>query len=324
MRLCLTALFMAGAFGSACYASDLLEGDEISIITAVDLRSAVAFAFDGGREAVLSDSTGDEEALFLAEDAGDGTVYLKNQGSGLYLAAENNSPESGVRAEEREFTGEDAQKWTLESLPDGHFLIASKLGTVLDLAGAGTDEGTAVLLCSRNGGLNQEWDLLREGEVPSGVNMERGTNITGHVPSGRYMITSGLDDHLMLAAEEKPEDGSRLEITDSSDRGISVFQIAEKDDGTYSIQAGDTDGLSLDVRDASPEPGAVLQLRSYDGTPGQSWEIVPAEEFGYYQIRSGLGTVLDVYKERKVSGTKVGMFSSTGGRNQIWRLFRIG
>ena len=85
MRLCLTALFMAGAFGSACYASDLLEGDEISIITAVDLRSAVAFASDGSREAVLSDSTGEDAALFLAEDAGDGTVYLKNQGSGLYL-----------------------------------------------------------------------------------------------------------------------------------------------------------------------------------------------------------------------------------------------
>ncbi len=317
-------LILSAAAGSICSASERKEGEEVSIITAVDLRSAVAFASDGGHEAVLSDYTGDDATLFLAESAGEGAVYLKNRSTGLYLAPENNSPESGVRAEERAFTGEDAQKWIFESLPDGHFVVASKLGTVLDLAGSGTDEGTAVLLCSRNGGLNQEWDLIRNGEIPSGAELERGTNITGAVPSGRYIITSGLDDHLMLCTEEGPKDGSGLEIADSSAKGIRIFQIAEQEDGTCSILAEDADGLSLDVLDASAEPGAVLQLRSYDGTIGQRWEIIPAEEFGYYQIRSGLGTVLDVYKERKVSGTKVGMFSPTGGRNQIWRLFRIG
>ncbi|MBQ9064893.1 MAG: RICIN domain-containing protein [Blautia sp.] len=303
---------------------DVSGGAAFAVISAVDLSSAVCPGGEDGSEAVIREYSGDDSMLFTARETGDGSWYLENPGSGLYLAVSDNSSESGAGTALRELTGDDGEKWFITGLPDGHYEIASKLGTVLDLAGADTEEGTAVLLCSKNGGLNQEWDILPEGKMPPAAQGGRGDNITGDVMSGMYRITSALDDHLALTITDPAGDGSRLELCTYGEKDPQVFQIIDKGDGTFHILSAEDEGLSLDVKDASPEPGAVLQMRSFDATAGQIWSIVPSEEFGYYEIGSSLGTMLDVSKGIKKSGASVGMFSPTGGRNQMWRLFRVG
>ncbi|GAA1400786.1 hypothetical protein GCM10009639_42320 [Kitasatospora putterlickiae] len=79
--------------------------------------------------------------------------------SGRCLEIPKASTVWGVQVEQRTCNGNPEQRWSdANRFPDGTRLIVNlNSGLLLDLAGGGSADGTAVVQWAWNGGANQKW-----------------------------------------------------------------------------------------------------------------------------------------------------------------------
>jgi len=78
-------------------------------------------------------------------------------------------------------------------------------------------------------------------------------------------------------------------------------------------------GLVIDVPNASPDNGVVIQQYPYNGGSGQKWQCVPVGN-GYFKIvNMNSGLVLDVPSTSSHSPLLQDSYS--GGSNQQWQFF---
>ena len=77
-------------------------------------------------------------------------------------------------------------------------------------------------------------------------------------------------------------------------RKSQMFDIKYMGAGYYQILSVQS-GKSLDVANASSEPGANLWEYSWNGSNAQLWKFIVNSDGSYY-IKSKLGTVVDIFK----------------------------
>ena len=90
--------------------------------------------------------------------------------------------------------------------------------------------------------------------------------------------------------------------------GAGYYQI-------LSVQSG----KSLDVANASSEPGANLWEYSWNGSNAQLWKFIVNSDGSYY-IKSKLGTVVDIFSGIIAEGTNIQMYTANGSDAQKWKL----
>lgn len=273
---------------------------------------------------------------FYIELQDEGHYKIISTSTEMSLAVKDASTESGAMLEMKTYDATPAQQWIFIPAEDGSFYIQSALSTYIDCTEGNTENGNQMLLCALNRNTNQKWFLLPQGHAVGNIGekpdaaagqpaAQGGEQVPAMVESGLYQITSAMDSNKTLhVAGDSGSEGAALELLDNSGSGYQTFFIGDNGDGTYKISCDAAGGMSLDVKDASPESGAMLQMRTYDMTTGQSWEIVPTEDGQHYYIKSSLGTCLDCSGASSESGTPVNMFEVTGGTNQKWNLQRVG
>ena len=67
----------------------------------------------------------------------------------------------------------------IQQLNASYYIVSAQTGLVLDAVGGGTKNGTRIILWKKNGGANQKWRILPNGQIQS-VSCQKVTTVDGH------------------------------------------------------------------------------------------------------------------------------------------------
>ncbi|MCI9079194.1 MAG: family 43 glycosylhydrolase [Lachnospiraceae bacterium] len=106
----------------------------------------------------------DNTSLYASENV-EGTYYVQNKYSGLYLDIENGSAENGANVRQWTYNGSDAQKFKFVSLGDGYYYIltgASGYNKCVDVENGSGDDGTNIMQWEYWGGEMQKYRIVQQ------------------------------------------------------------------------------------------------------------------------------------------------------------------
>lgn len=159
--------------------------------------------------------------------------------------------------------------------------------------------GTNVCMDQVNGNNIQKWVLKKAENAP--------------VANGRYVISNAKFSENVISINGQNATlgtyvGAKNQMFDIKYMGAGYYQI-------LSVQSG----KSLDVANASSEPGANLWEYSWNGSNAQLWKFIVNSDGSYY-IKSKLGTVVDIFSGIIAEGTNIQMYTANGSDAQKWKL----
>ena len=144
---------------------------------------------------------------------------------------------------------------------------------------------------SMNGDASQKWQMEKSEYRP--------------VEDGQYVISNAGSPYNVMTLNS-----NNIEVGLYSASDTQMFDISYVDNGYYKITSC-SNGNVLDVQNGSAGNCAVLWTYQWNASDAQLWKFVPNSD-GSYQIRSKLGTVIDIASGVIVPGTYIQMYTSNG------------
>lgn len=212
----------------------------------------------------------------------------------------------------------DAQLFTFEEVGNGLYSIVNvNSGKVVEVSGGKTADASKVAQYADNGSLSQHWSLRQS-------------------DSGSYVLLSNKTGKALGIASGKAESGKQLQIYTPNGTAAQEWSFTERatmrdridsfaqenkgtiEPGVYAIGTIGAERQVLDVKGASQENKANVQLYASNGANAQRWRISEDEQ-GYLTITNvGSGRVLDINGASKENGANVQQYSSNGSYAQKW------
>lgn len=120
--------------------------------------------------------------------------------------------------------GSDAQRWKVQHNKDNTVsLLSVSCGLALEVAGAGTKDGTKVQVYTSNGSTAQKWKITRLGSPYSDI-------------SAPLVITSALKSNFVLdVASGLTKDGATIDAYSQNNTPAQCWQILDHCDGTWTL-----------------------------------------------------------------------------------------
>lgn len=189
----------------------------------------------------------------------------------------------------------------------------------MDVEGASTESGANVIQWPPNGGLNQRWRIVADGDG--------------------YRILSALDSELALAARSPfAKAGADIGVSTADGGDNQLFHLLPigdaagfsalwrtVEDGVYTVSPVHAPHLRLDISGASVEDGGDAIAWTAHGGTNQQFRIVWDGGTGYYRISSvNSGKRIDVSGASSENGADVIQWASNGGLNQFWDIQQRG
>jgi alpha-galactosidase len=168
----------------------------------------------------------------------------------------------------------------------------------LAVSGNSTAAGAAIVQQSGDNALDQEWQLVPEGD-------------------GTYKVVNRTS-RLLLTAPSSTQ-GAQLTQNADSNAAASRWRIAPTGGGSYTLVSA-SDGMLADVSGASTSAGApVIQWPSNSGA-NQRWTLVPVPDAGVaYRIENRMtGGRIDVDTDSTADGAHLLEWSDNGQADQRW------
>ncbi len=183
-------------------------------------------------------------------------------------------------------SGGNAEDVVEDRVADGAYVIASELGTVIDIDGASGDNMANAQVYADNGSAAQRFHIYADGQDSNGEWYYRIENVN----SGKVLdcVAGGCEPGTDVWQYESNGSAAQqwyLRKTNRAD-GTSYYQIVSR-----------ASGLALDVAGASSANGANVQVYTANGTAAQNWLLRRCDAViadGAYTIGSGLGNNLVV------------------------------
>ena len=233
------------------------------------------------------------------------TSINTNYGLDISNASKNN----GANVQLWNYTGEAQQKFKLEYLKDGYYVIRNiNSNKVLDVQGGGINSPTNVQQYEYNGTDSQKW-IIQETD------------------DGYYHIISKLSELYLDVSGGTAGNGTNIQVYTPNETASQKFKFILKDsqvgtrtleDGTYRIATSLNSNVGLDISNASKNNGGNVQIWNYDDVEQQQFNIV-YDGNGYYSIIPiHSGKVLDIQGGEKTSGTNVQQYENNGTISQKW------
>lgn len=228
-----------------------IYGSHLAQASSTDLRNWQAEGVQGY----------DNATLYVSENV-EGTYYLQNKHSGLYLDVTDGSTENGTNIRQWSYNGSQAQQFRFVSTGDGYYYIltgASNFEKCVDVENGSAADGANVQQWSYNGFQAQQFQIVSDGDGYY------------HILTGASNFTKALNVDNNLTA-----DGTNINQYQYTGAANQQFQIQKQADGTYAILSRNTNGLSgLDVYNWSDQPGGNVNLWNYWGGDCQKWLLEP-------------------------------------------------
>lgn len=183
---------------------------------------------------------------------------------------------------------------------------------VLDVAYAGTSNGTNVQQCSANGTAAQQWVLSYSSQ------------------SNYYVVTNVGSGKVLDIAYNSDADGANLQIFNANGTSAQMFAfepcaVDVSSTQSYAVASYIDQGYVFDVAYASTEDTANIQLYQSNSTDAQRFRLSYEDETGYYVMRNVRSDkVLDVAWAGTSDGANVWQYSSNGTWAQKWSLKQSG
>jgi len=133
----------------------------------------------------------------------EGTYYIQNRNSGLYLSVEKSSTEDGGVIRQYDYPWMQSAQWTVHLENDGHIMTNVHSGKILNVKGNSEDEGANLIQSSLSGSLKSMW-IFDEADVVDHVHT--GENWPGS-PAGSVCVQG---DFRNLTADELVEASTPL------------------------------------------------------------------------------------------------------------------
>ena len=216
----------------------------------------------------------------------DGSYYIRNMKSGLYLDVDNEETANGTNIKLWSNSNSTAQKWYIFAVEDGYRLIPkhcydNNLKLCLDIDQGGTAEGTNVHLWEYIGapvdyGRTQKVYIQKvDGHMPIFANI--GENITAVMISNH-----GSNENASLVSSMGNTPKSNVAITKQNGdfKANQIWRFERQKDGTYVIY-NYANNLVLDDADYGVAHRTNIQVEEYNKSSAQKWYIYECEGNGY-------------------------------------------
>jgi len=174
-------------------------------------------------------------------------------------------------------------------------------GKCLDIAGAGTANGTIAQQFTCNGGTNQTFYIAQTSAVP---------------PAYQIRIGHAGNKNLNVAGSSLAEHAA-IDISDVVTVG-QIFGFAKQADGSYQI-ASKNSQKCLDVVNASTADNATVQQFTCTTGTNQRWTITP-RGIGLSLIAKHSERCVDVADASTANNANVQQFDCSEGLNQKWSI----
>jgi len=255
--------------------------------------------------------------------------------------------------------GTDAQKWYITEYENG-FKIASKVNRnyCLDLPGAQTANGTKLQLHNDNGTPAQRFAFNRVsrsiedgayiinsvantnlvidisgGSLTSDANVQYHTNnqslaqrflIVYDARTGYYSINNTKSNMMIDLAWGSLDNGARIHTWPMNDTNAQKWSIARVANGNYTITSAHSNKVLGSYAETITN-GTPLQATVWSGAANQQWifKVSQTTDNGSFQIRAGVGTVIDVRGNGQTNGSQVWAFQANKTTAQKFYLWYV-
>ncbi len=196
--------------------------------------------------------------------------------SSKYMEVENSSTSNGANVIQNAYTGNDNQKWLVDTVGSHFTMKAEHSGQSLDVSGGSTANGASIIQWPYSGGNNQKW-------------------IISHVSDGEYKIESVLSGRSVCVGGESTANGAN--IIQWEYNGNDNFHWTFSDFGLKS-----TPGNSITEE--------VYEVKVYPNPVSSILYINTGKQNSSYTIFDTHGVVLlqDTKSELDVSGLTPGLY----------------
>jgi len=275
----------------------------------------------------------------------DGSYTIRNINSGLVLDVPGAQVFNGAPVWQYAFNGTDAQKWIITQDSSG-YKIASKINPTfcLDVPGAIATNGAQLTIYTSNNTLAQRFSInLVAPVIPDGtyyvnslaanmvLDISGGSSLDGTVAqyyslnktlaqrfmmsfdasTGYYTITNVQSNKVLDVLGAGASNGSKVNIYQSNGTNAQKWSIVAIGGGCYQILAAHS-GLALGAPSGAITNQTPAQTFTWSSAVSQQWSFTPClvVDEGTYEIRSAVGTVMDVMYNGMSNGTPVWMYQA--------------
>lgn len=177
-------------------------------------------------------------------EEGSNTYVIQSINSGMNLAAT-----SGGDVVQKAPDGSDTQKWQPKISKGSTVLVNVGTGKVLDVASAGTSNGTDVRVYAANGSAAQLFTFTS----------------TDLVAKSTYYIKPLAASSMAIdVPSNSSANGTKIQIYKKNDSGAQKWKVSKNSDGTYSIKNAQS-GKALELS------GTSVQINSSNNSAAQKW-----------------------------------------------------
>ncbi|MGG1555906.1 RICIN domain-containing protein [Paenibacillus ferrarius] len=178
-------------------------------------------------------------------------------------------------------------------------------GKLLDVAAAGTANGTNVDIWQDNGGDNQRFYLYENSD-------------------GTYKLIGVQSGKALDVTSAGTADGTNVEIWTDNGGANQKWRIVANSDGTYKFIDSNS-GKALDVNGTGTANGTNVQIWTDNGRASQKWQLIRGGVSSgsvYALLNPNSGKVLDVAGGGTANGANVDILTdnSTSATNQQWTI----
>ncbi len=177
-------------------------------------------------------------------------------------------------------------------------IVNADSGLNLAVSGNSTASGAAIVQSGDDNALDQEWQLVPEGD-------------------GTYKVVNRTS-HLLLTA---PSGSQGAQLTQGSDSNAAAagWRVATTGGGAYTLVSAST-GMLADVSGGSTSPGAPVIQWPSNGGANQHWTLVPLPDAGRsYRVENRqTGGRLDVDDDSTADAAPLLAWSDNGRSDQRW------
>lgn len=292
---------------------------------------------------------GDTHYVQTSSYVDENNTFTFQTDAGLYIVPENN--EMGAKMYTSNSSAAEWRNFKFERIGDFYVVRHVATNYVLDVAAAGTANGTDIQIWEFNGTCAQKWNLIQTG---NGVALQSACSGKKLDVYGAYIEHSGIKiqlwedngsvaQHYRLTdlsvpiiadgtyafetVSEKAMDidgggtwnGTRIHMYNLTRSPNQLFTVKRDTDGLYSI-INVSSGRALDVAAAGTSNGSILQLWDYNATCAQKWIAMKnGDGYGFRSACSNRaidipsGLIWSVFQ-------KLQIYDSNGSDAQKWIL----
>ena len=283
----------------------------------------------------------------------DGTYFLATTGNKA-MDVDGGRTTNGTRIITNHMAYNSRQQFSITRGKDGLYTIKQLAsGRVLDVAAAGTANGSAIQLYDSNNTCAQKWVAEKSGsgyrflsacsakaiDVPganvSSINQQlqiytaNGTNAQvwkletiNPLADGEYTIKSAVGANMVMdisGGAPTSRNGTNIQNWSSNGTTAQKFKVAyNTSKKAYSIINPYASDKVLDVSGASTANGANVQVWASNLTCAQLWHLHPYGDGTYSIISSCSDKVLDVSGANTYNGANIQIYTANGTNAQKW------